>query len=406
MSAVWQLRNTAVYLGFAIATSAIGFGAVMILTRMLSPAEYGVIGIFFSILYFVAPMVSLSADGLIGVSKAKLDLQGYRTFQEAYICLAYTCFVVAQVLFLVAWVADVYKDLLIAGVPLFGLVRFLSGMAAAEYVVEERPVVYGTFTLVTSGLSLILAVALIKLFGAWGGFRIISMCTADALILVVRFRGRLGILLRPHWNSEMATQVLRFGLPALVAVAGAWALNEADKVIVAHELGMEAAGVYAAASALAAIMMTFTQALTNALYPELFRKLAAGNISIGALVTSYTVKFVGLTSAFCAVVIIGYLVIGDILLPQRYLGGRDVFIALMLTALAVSLYRPFGLIADYFHLARIRTLALLTGGFLTVVVADLGVRDGNLLWAPIGIASGYVFATMVLAIGLKSYTRK
>ena len=48
-----QLRNAVIYLGFSIATSAIGLAVVMILTRILPPSEYGLIAIFFSILFFV-----------------------------------------------------------------------------------------------------------------------------------------------------------------------------------------------------------------------------------------------------------------------------------------------------------------------------------------------------------------
>jgi O-antigen/teichoic acid export membrane protein len=177
-------------------------------------------------------------------------------------------------------------------------------------------------------------------------------------------------------------------------------LNEADKIIVAREAGMHDAGIYAAAAALAAIMMTFNQSLTNALYPEMFRRLAEGRLSERAIVGQYAVRFVAFASAFCAIALGGYFLVADMLLPQRYLGGRAVFIALMLAGITVSFYRPFGLVAEYLRWGRIRAVAISIGGLLAVAVGLLGVRTGELVWAPAGIAVGYVCAALILAARL------
>lgn len=393
--------NTAIYLGFAVLNSAIGIAAVMITTRMMPPVEYGLIGVFFSLLFFVAPFISLAADGLIAVNKSTLNSDQYRDFQRTYIGLAYTCFALIQVLFVIAWLATAYESALLAGAPLFGLLRFLAGMAATEYVVEQRPVTFGLMTVATSLFSLCLTVVLITLLTPWGGYRVIAMFVADLLMLWVRYRGRLDLLLQPRWDRKIVAELLRFGLPSLIAVAGGWALNEADKIIVAREAGMHAAGIYAAAAALAAIMMTFNQSLTNALYPEMFRRLAAGVTHVRSLLLRYTVSFVGLSCVFCAVVLSGYFLAADRLLPSRYLGGNAVFVCLLLAGIAVSFYRPFGLVAEYLKLGRIRAVAILCGGLVTIVVAGAGVRHSGLLWAPLGIACGYLFAALILAAGIR-----
>lgn len=394
------IRNVALYLGFSIATSAIGFGAVMILVRLLEPTEYGLIGVFLSMLFFVAPLVSLSADGLIAVNKTTLDNASYLKFQRNYISLAYVSFLILQLLFLLAWVGNVYSNLLFAAAPLLGLVRFLAGMASTEYVAEQRPIAFGVMTVLTAAFSVGLTVALISLFGNWGGWRIVAMLGADLLMLAVRYHGRLNLLFQCCWQRESISQILRFGIPGLAAVAGGWALNESDKLVIAHFAGLASVGVYAAASALAAIMMTFNQSLTNALYPQMFRTLAAGAAPLRTILIRYTTSFVGLSMIFSALVIGGYFMVADMLLPARYLGSRDVFIALVLSSILVSFYRPFGLMSEYFKLARIRAAAILSGGATTIVVAYLGVPGGGLLWAPAGIASGYFVAAVVLGYGL------
>ena len=401
MSATRQLHNVAIYLGFSIATSAIGLGSVMVMTRLIPPSEYGLIGVFFSLLFFVAPMVSLSADGLIAVNKSTLDADHYRTFQQTYIFIAYVGFAVLQLLFIGALAAGAYRDPLLAGTPLFGLVRFLAGMAGTEYVVEQRPVTFGLMSVATTLFSLLMTVVLIKLFGPWGGFRVIAMFTADLLMLGVRYWGRLTLLLQPIWDRKVGAQLIRFGLPSLAAVAGAWALNESDKIVVAREAGMHAAGIYSAAAGLAVIMVTFNQSLTNALYPDMFRQMAARPHSMRSILLRHCASFVGFTSAFALAVLGAYFLFGNLLLPPRYLGGRAVFVCLVLTGIAISVYRPFGLAADYLRMGRIRAMAITLGGIVTIVVADLGVRHGSLLWAPAGIACGYLCAAFVLLSAIR-----
>ena len=401
MSSAHPLRHLAVYLGSSISTAAIGFGSVLVLTRMLAPSDYGLIGVFFSLLAFVAPVVSLSADGLIAVNKSTLNQAAYLAFQRSYIALAYTCFAALQMLFVLVWLAGGYSEGLLVGAPLFGLVRFLAGMAATEYVVEQRSVTFGMLTVATSLFSLLLTVLFITALGAWGGWRVLAMFAADLLMLSVRYRGRLGLLVRPHWDRTQLQPILSFGLPSLVAVAGGWALNEADKLIVAREAGMHLAGIYAAAAALAGIMMTFNQALTNAFYPEMFRRFADNSHCVGRIVRRYLLIFVTLALCFCAVVLGAYLLVADLLLPPRYTGGRNVFVALMLAGVAVSFYRPFGLLAEYMKWGQRRAVAITVGGMVTVIVGVSGVRLGGLLWAPAGIAAGYLCAALVLAAGLR-----
>ena len=156
MSISRRLRHIVIYLASSVATAGIGFGSVLVLTRLMAPAEYGLIGVFLSLLFFVAPLVSLSADGLIAVNKSALDIATYQAFQRSYIGLAYISFSVLQMLFILAWLAGFYNETLLVGAPLFGLVRFLASMAATEYVVEQRSLTYALMTMGTAVFSLYL----------------------------------------------------------------------------------------------------------------------------------------------------------------------------------------------------------------------------------------------------------
>jgi len=218
MSRRRQLSNLAIYLASSAAASAIGFGTVIVLTRLLQPSDYGLIGVYLSLLFFIAPLVSLGADGLVAVNRTALDVQGYESFQRTYISLAYVVFGGLQVLFLLGWACSLYENPLFATAPLFGLLRFLATMAATEYVADRRPLVFGAMTVLTAAFSLAMTVAFIRLFGSWGGWRILAMVGADVLMLAVRYRGRFRLLTGRHWDPKVVMQILRFGLPGLLAI--------------------------------------------------------------------------------------------------------------------------------------------------------------------------------------------
>lgn len=401
----WALRqgkrfsSVAIYLGFSLATSILGFLAVMVMSRLLPPSEYGVIGVFFSLLYFVVPLVSLSADGLISVNKISLGAESYHRFQGSYVALAYLSFMVLQIIFVSAYFLGVIKDILLIGAPLFGLIRFLASMAATEYIAEQRAFIFGAMSLLTSLLALLLTIAFIHIFGDWGGGRVLALFLADALMVFGRYKGRFRLLTHPNWDHQNIRQIMWYGLPSLFAVAGAWALNESDKIIVAKVAGLEAAGVYTAAASLAAIMMTFNQSLTNAMYPKIYQKLARGE-DVWSVLRKFTALFTGSAAIFGLMVVLGYLIIGDKILPPHYFGAQSVFIALMVSCVAISCYRPFGLVADYYKLARIRAVSIIFGGICTICIGYLGVRQGGIAWAAISIGCGYMLMIPIIALAL------
>jgi O-antigen/teichoic acid export membrane protein len=198
----------------------------------------------------------------------------------------------------------------------------------------------------------------------------------------------------------MAMQIVTFGLPSIAGIAGGWGLNEADKVVVAKVGGMDAAGFYTAAAALAAVSLTFLQALTNALFPGLFSALSAEPHRVRALLTRYVSIFVIATALFSVLVILGYKLLANAVLPPRYLQVEGIFIALILSSIAISIYRPFGLAADFFHLARTRAVAIIGGGGVSIWIEYLGMRHGELMWVPAGIAAGYLTASAILVLGI------
>lgn len=398
--------NTILYLGTTVVSALLGLASAVLMTHLLAPHEYGRIGIFLSVLYIASPMVSLAAEGLIAVNKTTLDDLEYERFRRTAIAVALMVFGVLQATATLLWLVGAFADPLFLLAPLFALLRFASTMASTEYVAEQRAGTYAGLTLLNNSIALALTYLLISHVVASASGRILALMCAETVMLWFRYWGRLEQVLKPRLDAKYLQQIMAFGLPSMFALLGAWGLNESDKTIVAQAFGLTTAGLYTAAATLAAIMASVNQSLSNAFYPRLFAELRDGD-RLATVATRWSLRFVGINAAFALIAVLAYTLLKDALLPVKYASASTYFYALVAASLGVAAYRPFGLIAEYFQMARTRAIAIITGGVVTIGIAVSGTRwlDTPVM-AAVGIGAGYVVTAGILAVALRSELRK
>lgn len=101
-----------------------------------------------------------------------------------------------------------------------------------------------------------------------------------------------------------------------------------------------------------------------------------------------------------------YTLLKGALLPIKYANGYTYFYVLVAASLGVAVYRPFGLIAEYFQMARTRAIAIVAGGS-TIGTAVMGMRwlDTPVM-AAVGIGAGYLVSAGILTLALRLKLRK
>lgn len=399
--------NTSIYLVTALLSSLLGLLTALLMTKLLTPSEFGRIGIFISILYLLVPMVSLAAEGLIAVNLTTLDAEEYERFRRTTVAIGFSVFLILQAIGFTLWGFHLLRDEILLLLPIFALLRLVSTMASTEYIVEGSAIKYSMLTLLNSVLVLILTYGMMVWISASAGSRIAALMVAELVLVLARYHGRAGLLFRPAFDLRYRKQILMFGVPSLMALFGAWGLNESDKLIVAHGVNISAAGIYTAAAALAVVMMNFIQALTNALLPELFKRLSEKLESLDVLMVRYMVKFAIISGAFGILIITIYALIGDSLLPTKYASASIYFYGLVVASIAVAIFRPLGLIAEYLKIARLRAIAIIAGGAITIIISSAGIKlSGNPLWAAVGVALGYLVASGIIFLYLHWMSKK
>lgn len=389
-------KTFATYFSFSIASSALGFVASLILMRLIPPQEFGIIAIFLSIQFFTTPIISFAADNLIAINKSKLNPKEYKYFIKNYISLAYLIFTIIQFIFLVTFISGINRDIIFLLIPISALLKYLIGLASIEYVMEKKSIQYGAIQLLTTAISLVLTIAFIYLFTPSALWRILALILADIIFLWVRYRGRIHLLVTFVLNKQIYIEIMRFGFPLLLAIAPAWALNEADKIIVAKSVDLTSVGLYAAACTISGFMVTFNTSLINATLPKLYAELTTHPLSILSVTKRYLWKYFFVSALFASCFLLTYSVLADVILPEKYASARHVVYWVVFFALSRSFYAILGAVTDYFSMTIEKLKGILLGAFAAILGIYFGVKYFGIIGASIGVGVGYFVLGIIL----------
>lgn len=393
------------YFSFSVATSALGFASTLVLMHYISPEEFGKIALFVSIHFLVAPIISFSAESLIAVNRSKQSNDVYEHFRMSYVTLAYFIFVIVQIGSVVIYTTGAHNNAMFVLIPFAALLKYLIGLASIEYVMEEKSVQYGLLQLFSAAFSLALTIGLIDLFGAVADLRIFALLIADMVFLLIRYWGRMRLLLNFVFDWQQYRQIIIFGFPLLVSIAPAWVLNEVDKVIVAQYADLTSVGLYAAACAIGGFMMTFNASLMNATIPKLYSALASQPESIMAVTKLFLCRHVLVSAIFSACFAFCYDLFAEFILPEKYAAAREIVFWVILFALARSFYTIFGAVTDYLGMTTQKLKGVTLGAVAAILSMLVGIIKFGIVGVVVGVGVGYSVLGIWLWLSLVDRSR-
>ncbi|PTU75129.1 lipopolysaccharide biosynthesis protein [Pseudomonas mangrovi] len=322
MTALKRLVNsTATYALANVINSAIPFLLLPVLTRVLAPAEYGVVTMFATVVSVLTAFTGLSIHGAVSVRHFDADTDHPRFVGTCLGLLA----VSTSLVLLIVW--------LMAG-PLSRWVEIPEGWlfvavlaSAAQAIVQVRLVIwqvrsevwrYGLFQILQTALNLGLSLGLILLLGlGWEG-RVLGICVAVFLFAGLALYGlQRRALVRWSIDREYIRAVLRFGVPLIPHAVGAMMIAMSDRFIITHLLGIGVTGTYAVGVQMGMVVGLLADAFVKAFGPHLFAELKSQDPYSGVRIVRQ-----------CAAVFLGFLVLAlsyVALLPFLYpliVGGQ------------------------------------------------------------------------------------
>lgn len=299
------LAGSAVYLFSNILNAAIPFALLPVLTRYLTPEEYGEVAMFQTLLGALMAFIGLSLHSAAGRKfyDGNLGDNDLKEFIGSCLqILSITTVVSVAILFsfkdqFSQWLGLDHKWILLAALVTAGNV--VAQIRLGQWQVRKKAKSYGALQVSKSLLNMGLSLALVVLYLQGSDGRIIAqvITVATFAILSLWLLKRDNLLTFAVCRLEYVKEALKFGLPLIPHVGGMFLLTTVDRFVINSELGLAQAGIYMVAVQFGMVLSLVFDAVNKAYVPWLFERLKRDNEAEKRQIVRYTYAWYSLILA-------------------------------------------------------------------------------------------------------------
>lgn len=300
------VSGVGVYLFSNILNATIPFILLPILTRYLSPTQYGEVAMFQVFLGALGAFVGAIFVGAAGRKyyDSNLDKEELAEFIGSCIQLiAISSIIVFSVLFIFQQQFSEWLSLKPSYVLFAVLVASFSviiNIRLGQWQVQKQAIKYGALQISQSLLNMLLSLMLVvvMLKGAEGRINAQIIVSTFFLAIALYLLKKDSLLNIFIWRKGYLAEALKFGIPLMPHIAGGFLLTTVDRIVINKEIGLAEAGIYMVAVQLTAAVGIVFDAINKAYVPWLFEQLKSDQLA-------QKQKIVKLTYAWFILIILG-----------------------------------------------------------------------------------------------------
>ncbi len=366
-----ELLHFASYYLFTVLAAVVGFVSIPYLTTHIPPEDFGKIGIFLAIVFFMPSLLSFSSNGLQAINIVDQDENAYQEYRNVYITFILILSGTALILsgFAGLWVTDYCFIIITATV--YGALQLLGSVHSTELIQSRRSVAFGLFNFITLLLAFLLSVLMISVFKMGWEARIYALIISEAVVLIVRFFivSDIGKSFRFHVDKELFKEFFHFGWPLMISVLAGWLINQSDRFILLHFFTLKEVGIYSAAFSISSIIATFNQTMIKVVAPPIYQKFnkREGKGFVMKLNAMYAGLILLVAAAGCVALHFGW----QLILGAQYEKALPVAYVLCFAQAFFGIYMTLGVVIDYFKENRLKTKIVWFSAVLSIAVSLL-----------------------------------
>jgi len=399
------LKNSLIYMTSNILVRAIPFLLLPVLTRYLSPQDYGIVATFQVMLAIVMVFVNLNTNGAVGVNFFKNEKNELRVYIGNVIYINFFCFILTSgVLYLLKKILSHIINFPENWIPFIAIVALSQSiiiLALTIWQMEQKPLPYGILQVLQTILNVSMSLIFIVLLGwKWEG-RLLSVIFTSVIFGIISF---IIIFIKRYlnftFNKNHIRDALFFGIFLIPHALGASLMISIDRIFINTLVGLAATGIYTVGYQIGAIIDLLVTSFNQSWAPFLFEKLKENNYQTKVKIVKFTYFY--FLCAILAAVLLS--VIAPFLL--KYFVGRNFYDAykyVFWIGLGFAAEGMYYMVANYiFFVNKNYLLALVTCicSILNIILNYLLIK----LNGPIGAAQAnaitffsYFFLTWVLS---------
>ena len=278
------IKESSIYTFTNLINSAAGFLILPILTRYLTPEDYGIVTTFQIIRSFGVLFVGMGTiDAIIRAFYEKeKDNSKFNDYMSNAIIVIVSLFICITILiFTFSRVIEKFfpfPAIWLLLVPIVSIASVLANIVLKLWIVKHKAVQYAAFNISQTFFEILLSVIFVILFGlAWKG-RLLGIAITESVVLL------MGILLigREHSfkrsvnsiNYDSMKKILNYGIPVFFHSLGFWAIGSTDRFFLNKMVGLSATGIYSTGCSLSSIIGFLAGSFGMAWTPVFYEKLS------------------------------------------------------------------------------------------------------------------------------------
>ena len=292
-------KQASIYTGSNILSALVPFMCMPVLTRYLTPEDYGVVAIMGSMISFLTPFVGMNIHGAIAASYYHDDVDFIRFVRNCLGILVLSTVAVSIIVFVFS--APIARYTLFPADWLWAIVivcfgQFLLNIQLTILQVSQKAKNYGIVQVLNVICNTALSIGLIVIFSMnWEGRAWAQVITSATFLVwsVVFFRnyGIKGL----SFDKDYIKKALSFGVPLIPHAISGYLLTMADRFYIANFVDVATAGLFVLGAQIGQGISLLTDSFNKAYVPWLFEKLQNITESTKIKLVRYTyIYFVGI----------------------------------------------------------------------------------------------------------------
>lgn len=379
-------KNASIYTVSDIINKLVPFILLPVLTRYLSPSDYGIISIFAVFTSILGVFISLETHGAISVKFFKISREQLKIYiaNVLLIVAVTTSIVLLLVIIFHSYITELLElptEWLIIGVFVTVLI-FFTTINLILWQSEHKPIPLGIYQISESVFNLSLSLVLIVGFGmGWRG-RLIATSVAALLFGFLSFtllfkRNYLNLKLSKPYLKD----ALKFGVPLLPHALSTWVRTGIDRVFLTMLISTTATGLYTVGFQIASVIMVIATAFNKAYTPFLFEKLKDITLPQKKILVKYGyLYFLGLLILATGLSLTGPYIV-DVFLGKEFIESQEY---ITWFAFSFSFYGMYSMLVNYiFYTQKTIYLSYVTFsiGLLHVALSYLFITNNGTIGA-------------------------
>lgn len=261
-----------------IINASVPFLLLPLLTKYLTPADYGILSLFQMLMMLTLPLALLNTQSLLTIEYSKLSLDKFKALVSTILFIPIVTFFLIEFLFFLfkSYILKYFSIPVeyIYFIPLFVLLQVIPTILPLLFQAQKDPQSFGKYKISMTILNLLLSLLfIIILHLGWEG-RVYAIIISFFVFTIIGFIVLINLkLLQYKINFSLIKNALSFGIPLLPHTIAGITLSMADKIFIGKILDTYQVGIYSVAFQISSAILIIMTSINQAWAPNLYEKL-------------------------------------------------------------------------------------------------------------------------------------